>query len=114
MCWTVAAGHCPITGEQRGAARQGEQEPQCVVHEPECNVEHDVVPIVEARRKAEIRDMPDIHDGYQRAPRLEDRGVPRATRKGRRAWVQVEQSYNGHVEPVQDHERGRKVIQLLC
>ena len=86
MCRTVAAGHCPIAGE-RGAARQGEQEPQCVMHEPEGEVENDVVRIVEPRRQAEIRDMPDIHDDYQRAPRMEYRGAPRATRKGRRAWV---------------------------
>ena len=108
----VAAAHSRIAGEW-GATGQGEQEPQHIVREPEREVEHDVIRVVEARRQPEIGDVPGVSECDQSAPHVENRTAPWTTRKGR-AWVQMEQSHDSHVERVEDHQRGGKVIQLLC
>ena len=99
MCWTVAARHRRVA-DKWGTTGQSEKEPQNVVGEADDDIEYDVVCVVEARRKAEIGDVPDECNRSYGAPCMEEGASSWTTRKGRRAWVQVKESHDSHVERV--------------
>jgi hypothetical protein len=113
MCGTVAARHRRIAG-QCGTTWQRELQPQYVVDEAKDEIENDVVRVVETRRQPEIGNVPDVRNRCQGAPCMIQGASVWTTWKARRAWVQVEESHASQVERVQDHECGRKVVQLLC
>ena len=110
---SVISGHHREAGE-RGPTGQCEQEPQRIVREPERDIKYDIVRVVKARREGEVRNVCSVRDRGHGAPCVEEWAASWATWKGRRARVQVEESYDGHVQRVQDCKRGRKVVQLLC
>ena len=70
------------------------------MHEPECEIEYDVVCVVKARGEAEVCNVCGVRDCDQSAPYVEKWAPTRTAWKGSGAGVQVEESHDRHVQRV--------------